>query len=243
MKKITFLIPLLTAVLLIPGMAFADQAYDRLSDEEKIDKNGQRAKQILVEIGGYDQFKKAIESSEKTSLKNEINELNEKMSELGIMTLEEFNDPVQRMQFYLDHPEIIQEDDDTHHVSWTPVSHSCNCNTMKAKMGYHYPFAWWSYDAYLQPTTWQILYPNIDYYFNNDNISHEHSWIEPFIKVYASQSGTYRINGFASVDDSPAYDEEISENRFFSRNVVKTFDFPRYESGIEEDTYVWGTTQ
>jgi len=249
MKKITFLIPFLFMVLLVPGMVFADKLEDEkkyhdLTKDEKITLNGERGKEIVESLGGYDDYKDFIKSDVESDLKKEIRELNEKMSELGIMTIEELRDPIKRMEFYLDHPEIIEDEHgDIEQVVWTEVSHSCNCGTtVKAKMGYHHPFAWWSYDAYLQPTTWQTLYPNIAYTFDNNNINHEHNWIKPFIKVYTSQSGTQTIEGFASVDDSPPYDEEISKTKFFTRNVVKTFDFPEYSHGIDEDTYVWGTT-
>ncbi len=111
------LIPLFVIVLLAPGVVFTDNLgeevkYDKLTRDEKIDLNGKRAKEILESLGGYDEYKEFMKSDEDSKLKDEIKELNQKMSELGIMTLEEFNDPVKRLEFYLDHPEIIEEEHD-----------------------------------------------------------------------------------------------------------------------------------
>ncbi len=63
------------------------------------------------------------------------------------------------------------------------------------------------------------------YDFENGNIPHEHDSIMPFIRAHATQSGTRQIDGFASVDDLPQYDEQISNKKFFSRTVVKHCDF------------------
>ena len=248
----TILFASLIAVMIL-SFSMVDDSYadveksdkGELTREEQINQHEDRAFEILQELGGYDKYLELINSDNKSSLKDEINSMHSKMAEFGIMTLEEFNDPQKRMQFYLDHPEIIEDTHDVHQTSYVEISHNgCNCGPTQVKsvMGYHYPFAWWSYDAYLLPTSWQTLYPNIVYESDNDNINVSHDWIEPFIKAYTTQSGVQQIDGFASVDVFPPYDDELSETRYFTQNIIKTFDFDRYDNGIDSSTYVWGTT-
>ena len=248
MNRMTLLIPLLAIILLVPGMAFADELddkYHELTKDEKISLNGERGKEILQVLGGYDNYKELIKSDVESDLKEEIKELDEKMSELGIMTIEELRDPIKRMEFYLDHPEFIEDGNEgIAHVVWTDVSHGCDCSySVNTQMGYHYPYAWWSAEAYLNPTSWQtMLYPHLEYPFDNDDSSNVRDWIRPFMKVYISQNGVATINGFAGIDTTPHYDENISKTKFFFKNLVKTFDFVEYSNGIGENTYIWGTT-
>ncbi len=247
MNRITFLIPMLAVILLVPASnAFAYEQYEELSYLEKIDLNSKQGKAILDTLGGYDKYVEFMALEVKTDLTDEINELNNKMADLGIMTLEEFNDPVKRVEFYLDHPEIVEIDNDNiHDVSYNPTSHGCSSCTQSvyAKMGYHYPFLLWTFDSYLTPTSWQNLYPNITYDFDNNDVSNEHDWIEPFSKSYVTQSGTYTLDLFASIDASPNYDVHLTPERYYTQGFVKTIDFPRYNHSIDSGTYIWGSTQ
>jgi len=76
-------------VLLVPGMVFADKLEDEkkyhdLTKDEKITLNGERGKEIVESLGGYDDYKDFIKSDVESDLKKEIRELNEKCLSLAL---------------------------------------------------------------------------------------------------------------------------------------------------------------
>ncbi|MGB0855925.1 MAG: hypothetical protein ACPGQP_02725 [Nitrosopumilus sp.] len=70
--------------------------------DEIIQKNVNHSKKILEELGGYKKYLEFMNDKPNNNslLKKELLFMNEEMSSIGVMTVEEFDDPKSRQKFF-----------------------------------------------------------------------------------------------------------------------------------------------
>jgi len=157
---------------------------------------------------------------------------------LGYMTPETLNDPEASDAFYKKHPVYIDEDE----IDDGDISTECTCDTVKGMIGFKYPYAFWTYDGYIAPTSYQNLYYQTENDVWGSDTWTDHDWVKPFAYVYSTAFGTKDFTVDVLIADKN-YAESEDDDPYLIPFIAHRIELPQYHNFVPEDTIIVGAIE